>query len=534
MFSIGKLVDYSYFDHNNISGHILLVSPRQGEVVSFNNDNIYEFSILRRKPYKVKIGSYIAFNLKGNPPEPIELISNLVATIDEVIPTSLLRLISENGHKGPEVDSIVLKYCSGIEKSRPKKIENDKAFSVRQNTLPVKKRVEKKKFKDPDVNLAFENIYRKHAFDLVTWKNASDAFKAKIIFCASMVLKEKGEEFIPPLQDIIAYEREREHKIILALLLFLITIQENDMKKKISVWRDAHETLLTSISLAYRNEKRDDILPILSVMLPMCSENGKVFCDAYGRYDWWAVSPYITCTQKDYGSVPICMGYGNNQDKSILADFSKPYFEKVRNREANPDLRVLLHNIHFDLNSIPRHSISEKLDSYAYPYRLSAFVKRLNGVWPYLSCKMCNDSLFPDFEYKDASDVYTLTKFTCKNYVGDKTAHNFQTYLNYCYACAKEKRGIMTIDSRECVRKKDSKKNTGMWICMRCGGAREYRSRCFCPACGSQNIEILPDGAVRCKEKECGLDGSLYGKKPVSLEEIYRFEKYRKSSTNAI
>jgi ribosomal protein L37AE/L43A len=93
---------------------------------------------------------------------------------------------------------------------------------------------------------------------------------------------------------------------------------------------------------------------------------------------------------------------------------------------------------------------------------------------------------------------------------------------------------MYTIDSRECVRKTKPETNTGMWICMHCGGAKEYASQRFCPACKSMNIDILHDGAVRCKELDCGLDGAKYGKEPVSVEEIYRFDKFRKTSRVSI
>lgn len=517
MFCIGILVDYPRNNGKTYYGRISQISPLKTEFVDFQKDEVYEEGALIRTPSKVKLRSYVAYNLDNSTGKP-----NTVALIKENVPSSeLFRLIKENNLEGEEINEILQQFCAEeLQKSQAAIID---ASIEQKEALKAEEEIKKSA---PDAD-AWRIIRQPDAFSLDFWTSYDEPLKAKMLCytaSASIELRDKFEVYYPVLG---IYEEKRPHKVIYALLLFLHSRQVKDAVEKQRIWREAHESLLTSISLAYRNMQKDEILPVLKVLLPKCTKDNITFCDALLQENWWAYEPYMTCTQKGYGSVPGCMV--SNQNKSIWEDFTKPHLEKVKSMDSAPDLRDLLYYVEFDPNKIPKVAFNASLDCFAYPYRISAFVLRLNEVWRYLSCRKpgCGEPLFPDFEYKNASDVYTLTKFTCKEYTGDPLEHDYQAYLNYCYACAKEGRGKKTIDSRECVRKQDQKKKTGMWLCMHCGGARGTNSHFLCPACGSNRIMIQADGSISCQESDCLLDGSKYGNGPVPIEEIIRYDKFR-------
>ena len=494
MFCIGKLVDFPRNNGKTYYGRISQISPFKCAFVDFQRCEAYEEGALIRTPSKVKLQSYVAYNLDNSTGKP-----NTVALIRENVPSAVLyRLIKENKLEGEEINKVLQEFCANELKEAP----------------------------DADVR---RMILKADAFALDNWKRYDDPLKAKMICRTareSIELRNRFEAFYP---DIGAYEKDRPHQVVYALLLFLHSRQVENKADKQKIWREAHETFLTTVALAYRNAQKEEILPILKVILPKCSRDNKSFCDAYSQEDWQSFEPYMTCTQKGYGSMPACLE--NNKGKTIWEEFTKPHLDRVKSLDAAPDLRDLLYCINFDLNKIPKVTYHMGLDSYAYPYRISAFVIRLSEVWRYLSCRKpgCGEPLFPDFEYKNASDVYTLTKFTCKKYTGDQLEHDYQTYLNYCYACAKEGRGKMIIDSRECVKKQNPERRSSMWLCMHCGGAKNTRSHLFCPACGSMNTMVQRGGSIACRERDCLLDGSKYGRGPVPIEEIIRFDKFREN-----
>ena len=520
MFCIGKLVDYPRNKGKAYYGRIFQISPSGSEFVDFQRSEAYAEGILIRTPSKVKLQSYVAYNLDDITGRP-----NTVAIIQEnVLSGSLYRLIRENKLEGEEINTILQQFC----KNEIKKAQTviNAPIELKDTAQAEKEEQNPKVSPDADVRRL---IWQPGAFTLESWRTYDDPLKAKMICRAARAKNELRDRFEVSYPEIKDFEKNRLHKIIYALLLFMHSMQVDDIIEKKEIWREAHKVFLTTLSLAYRNEQKAEILPTLEVLLPKCLIDHNVFCDALLQEVWNYDESYITCTQKGYGSVPACME--NNKGKFIWEDCTKPHLVKVKSLDEAPDLRDLLYYSKFNVNMIYNAARNMYLDSYDYPYRISAFVIRLNEVWRYLSCRKpgCGEPLFPDFEYKNASEVYTLTKFTCKEYSGDSKAHDYQVYLNHCYACAKEDRGKQIIDSRECVRKKDQEKDTGMWLCMRCGGAQGAKSHLFCPACGSDKIIVQADGSIVCQENDCRLDGSKYGNGPVSIEEIIRFDKFRKN-----
>jgi predicted RNA-binding Zn-ribbon protein involved in translation (DUF1610 family) len=91
-----------------------------------------------------------------------------------------------------------------------------------------------------------------------------------------------------------------------------------------------------------------------------------------------------------------------------------------------------------------------------YVNRLTGWINRLNEIRERLKCRVCGETMIPNYAYARNLARYNATVVSCQQGVG----HNQNVYLNHCWACGS------IIDSRDTPHTAG-----GLYICGACGSA---------------------------------------------------------------
>lgn len=449
------------------------------------NEGVNISSILEKKPELFKRKEIInSFN--------VLTLRNVIGSNKELISPYLISLAKHNHNKETLTEiSKYIPFSTVLEMPDIQNIITDEVLYAHiddYNVADIKNarryvELVEKKGSRSILSEIIANMIEKDVLFSLWWSALSDRSKiTSLLILSSMTEKLKlSEKFLN------AYNKES--MIVGATMLLLKTFFVFSNSEKQRIFETAHYMYIKYIANLFNTDMC--VSSALDELLDKCQTP---YC--YDMYYYCDGRPW-----KNINAIYCPEGVGHQCARNKCTyfnslDYANTKYSKTGKAE-HISLSDLLRNINFDpdLSVIKEEVEASDKTPWRYGFLLAGYVNQLIQMKPHMKCS-CGQVFRPNFTYaKKFNAKVSPTIYDCPN---NGENHDKNVYLNFCIRCHQ------IIDSREC----EHKDSEGYWICMNCGGSKQYggdENQYVCPHCLCSDTSMLVvTGGNRIVCKACG------------------------------